>query len=103
MSRQHLSVGHISPAEFIKQSHFNKKKHKVFSLQEFEVFEDFQNKTNQFIKANHSVCVHCLTYIGDLVSHHVLVVVDSGKRNLLLLWAGRHHKQPLDQGIKQIS
>lgn len=42
MSRQHLSVGHISPVEFIKQSlwHFNKKKHKVFILQEFEVFED---------------------------------------------------------------
>lgn len=44
-----------------------------------------------------------LTYISYLVSHHVFVVVDSGEGNLLLLGAGRHHKQPLDKGDKSSS
>lgn len=43
-----------------------------------------------------------ITYIGYPVSNHVLVVVDSGKRNLFLLGAGRHHKKPL-QKVHSIS
>lgn len=38
-----------------------------------------------------------LTYVGYLVSNHVLVVVDSGKGNLFLLGVGRYHEQPLKQ------
>lgn len=38
-----------------------------------------------------------ITYIGYPVSNHVFVVVDSGKRNLFLLGAGRDHKKPLEK------
>lgn len=41
-----------------------------------------------------------LTYVSYLVSHHVLVVIDSGEGNLFLFRAGRHHKQPLQQRNK---
>lgn len=44
-----------------------------------------------------------LTYVGYFVSNHVFVVVDSGKGNLLLLWVGRHHKQPLKKKINTSS
>lgn len=38
-----------------------------------------------------------LTDVGHPVSHQVLVMVDSGKGDLLLLGAGRDHEEPLDK------
>lgn len=53
----------------------------------------YQHHYAHFTSTVLSMC--SLTYVCYLVSHHVLVVVDPGKGNLLLLGAGRHHKQPL--------
>lgn len=72
-----------------------------YSVNERETYE-------WYLKLLYSICcdttlesVCGLTDVSDLVSHHVLVVVDSGKRNLLLLGTGRNHKQPLHEQNKR--